>query len=286
MSLPTVLRTDADLNMGDSWPEPITRSFCLVTAADDRLETILRLAPEADLIHTCYAPITAEVIAAATRLRGIVKYGAGTDSIDLEAATARGIPVVHCPDYGADTVADHALEAHQRLEEECGRAVQNLLTGKLPPNVKNGAALRAQGTLAASWETGPSHLGQQPDSQVESGTELRESTASLAFEMREKTAGGQQRDATWLAVEGDVNRTPQRSQWQESHNEEATRQWLERDSKAFLHQSLSTPCLTSLAACEGIYLVDEQGRVTYDDGGFMPMQPSAERSRGAIGKTV
>lgn len=40
---------------------------------------------------------------------GIVRYGVGVDTIDLEAARRRGIKVANVPDYGADIeVADHA----------------------------------------------------------------------------------------------------------------------------------------------------------------------------------
>lgn len=49
---------------------------------------------------------------AISRLReggGIVRYGVGIDTIDLEAAKQRGIKVANIPDYGADIeVADHA----------------------------------------------------------------------------------------------------------------------------------------------------------------------------------
>ncbi len=109
MPQPILLRTDAELNMGGSWPESFAQSIRVVTAPDDKQETLVRLAPQADLIFTCYAPITDDVIASAPHLRGIVKYGVGTDSIDLDSATAHGIPVVHCPDYGTDSVADHAF---------------------------------------------------------------------------------------------------------------------------------------------------------------------------------
>ena len=106
---PTILRTDAELNMGASVMGRLAELADIVTADDDHPDTITRLAQKADLIYTCYAPITAEAIAAATNLRGIVKYGVGVDSIDLEAATARGVPVAHCPHYGTDTVADQAF---------------------------------------------------------------------------------------------------------------------------------------------------------------------------------
>jgi D-3-phosphoglycerate dehydrogenase len=57
----------------------------------------------------CYTPITARVIAAAPRLKGIVKYGVGIDAIDIEAAKARAIPVVNVPEYAEETVAEGAM---------------------------------------------------------------------------------------------------------------------------------------------------------------------------------
>lgn len=71
-----------------------------------------RLAEEvadADLLLMCYTPVTARVIAAATRLKAIVKYGVGIDAIDIPAATARGIPVVNIPEYAEETVAEGAF---------------------------------------------------------------------------------------------------------------------------------------------------------------------------------
>ena len=62
------------------------------------------------------------------------------------------------------------------------------------------------------------------------------------------------------ASEGDVNVSPLRDAWQRSHAGADTRALLDRDSKAFLHQSLSTPCLSALAESEGIWLTDTEGR--------------------------
>jgi D-3-phosphoglycerate dehydrogenase len=57
----------------------------------------------------CYTPVTARVIEAAPKLKGIVKYGVGIDAIDIVAARARRIPVVNVPEYAEETVAEGAF---------------------------------------------------------------------------------------------------------------------------------------------------------------------------------
>ncbi len=60
--------------------------------------------------------------------------------------------------------------------------------------------------------------------------------------------------------EGDINSTPRRAQWQTEHLDATTRALLARDSAAFLHQSVSTPCLDAIAKAEGIWIEDLAGR--------------------------
>jgi len=60
--------------------------------------------------------------------------------------------------------------------------------------------------------------------------------------------------------EGDVNVSPRRSRWQAEHLDAATRALLERDSRAFLHQSVSTPCLNGIRKAQGIWIEDLAGR--------------------------
>jgi 4-aminobutyrate aminotransferase len=60
--------------------------------------------------------------------------------------------------------------------------------------------------------------------------------------------------------EGDVNLSPRRAQWQREQLDAATFALLARDSAAFLHQSVSTPCLSAIAKAEGIYIQDMAGR--------------------------
>lgn len=74
--------------------------------AEDDLALAVR---DADLILMCYTPITARVIEAAPKLKGIVKYGVGIDAIDIAAARGRGIPVVNVPEYAEETVAEGAF---------------------------------------------------------------------------------------------------------------------------------------------------------------------------------
>jgi D-3-phosphoglycerate dehydrogenase len=76
------------------------------TVSEDELAAEVR---DADLLLMCYTPITGKVIKAAERLKGIVKYGVGIDAIDIDAAKARGIPVVNVPEYAEETVAEGAF---------------------------------------------------------------------------------------------------------------------------------------------------------------------------------
>ncbi|HCE3200937.1 TPA: aspartate aminotransferase family protein [Vibrio parahaemolyticus] len=61
---------------------------------------------------------------------------------------------------------------------------------------------------------------------------------------------------THFRSEGDVNTTPARQAWNASMDDERTQVLLKRDSEVFLHQAMSTPCLDTLDAAEGIYIQD------------------------------
>ncbi len=51
----------------------------------------------------------ASIEALAPSVRVIGRAGIGLDAIDLDAAAARGVGVVHVPDYATEEVATHAL---------------------------------------------------------------------------------------------------------------------------------------------------------------------------------
>lgn len=60
--------------------------------------------------------------------------------------------------------------------------------------------------------------------------------------------------------EGDVNSTSRRQAWADRNHDAGTRQALQEDADCFLHQSVSTPCLSTIARAEGAYIEDTQGR--------------------------
>ncbi|HCH0915425.1 TPA: aspartate aminotransferase family protein [Vibrio parahaemolyticus] len=64
--------------------------------------------------------------------------------------------------------------------------------------------------------------------------------------------------------EGDVNTTSARQAWNASMDDERTQALLKRDSEVFLHQAMSTPCLDTLEAAEGIYIQDSTGKKYMD----------------------
>jgi D-3-phosphoglycerate dehydrogenase len=104
------VRTDRELECPDIDAGLRARGVELVTLAEGIGEdALIEAVREADLLLMCYTPVTARVIEAAPKLKGIVKYGVGIDAIDIAAAMARGIPVVNVPEYAEETVAEGAF---------------------------------------------------------------------------------------------------------------------------------------------------------------------------------
>jgi D-3-phosphoglycerate dehydrogenase len=66
-------------------------------------------AREADALYAKGRRITKRMIGGLDRCRIIALGSVGVDSVDVEAATAKGIPVTNCPDTFIDEVADHAM---------------------------------------------------------------------------------------------------------------------------------------------------------------------------------
>jgi D-3-phosphoglycerate dehydrogenase len=72
-------------------------------------DEVLEVSRGADGIMNTYVQMTRRVIEGLERCKAIVRYGIGFDTIDLEAATEKGIAVMNVPTYCVDEVADHTL---------------------------------------------------------------------------------------------------------------------------------------------------------------------------------
>src|SRR3989338_10728165 len=83
----------------------------LVPEVKERMseEELLPLIIDADGILCGDDRITEKVLQAAPKLKVIVKWGTGIDSIDKEAAAKRGIPVRNTPNAFTEPVADTVL---------------------------------------------------------------------------------------------------------------------------------------------------------------------------------
>ncbi len=81
----------------------------LIVAETGDEPELIKLAPKADAILTCWKPVTPKVIDTARKCRIITRYGVGLDNIAVDHATRLGIPVTNSPTYCLDEVAEHAI---------------------------------------------------------------------------------------------------------------------------------------------------------------------------------
>lgn len=72
-------------------------------------EEVIANAKGADGLAVQYAKVTAEVFDALPSVRAVARFGVGVDTIDVPAATERGVIVCNVPDYSTEAVSDHAI---------------------------------------------------------------------------------------------------------------------------------------------------------------------------------
>ena len=82
------------------------------------------------LIIRSGAKVTADVLAAADKLRGIARAGVGVDNVDVPEATARGVLVMNTPDGNTISTAELALSLMLALSRKLAPANASLLSGK------------------------------------------------------------------------------------------------------------------------------------------------------------
>ncbi|MEM8632791.1 MAG: aspartate aminotransferase family protein [Pseudomonadota bacterium] len=65
-------------------------------------------------------------------------------------------------------------------------------------------------------------------------------------------------------TEGEANTSQARADWSAREGDDATRTLLRRDADAFLHQALSSPCVSTITRADGIWIQDTAGRLYMD----------------------
>lgn len=108
--MPLVVITDCD--HGNIRPEEAVLQAAGVPYRlyqGQREDEVIAHGVDADVLILQYARITSRVMDALPKVRALVRYGVGYDTIDVDAATARGILVCNVPDYCVEEVSDHAL---------------------------------------------------------------------------------------------------------------------------------------------------------------------------------
>jgi len=82
----------------------------------------IEAARNADAVYAKGMKFTSQVINALDKCKVISLGSVGVDTVDVAAATAKGIPVTNCPDTFIEEVADHAmmllLASHRRALEQ------------------------------------------------------------------------------------------------------------------------------------------------------------------------
>jgi D-3-phosphoglycerate dehydrogenase len=86
---------------------PIGAEIVEVAAKSD--EEFAAAARDADALYAKGRPITKRIIDGLERCKVITLGSVGVDSVDVAAATAKGIPVTNVPDTFIEEVADHAM---------------------------------------------------------------------------------------------------------------------------------------------------------------------------------
>jgi len=87
--------------------DPIGAEIVEIDAKSDA--DFAKAAKDADALYAKGRPITKAIIDGFERCRIIALGSVGVDSVDMAAATARGIPVTNVPDTFIEEVADHAM---------------------------------------------------------------------------------------------------------------------------------------------------------------------------------
>jgi D-3-phosphoglycerate dehydrogenase len=102
-------------------------------------EELLAALPGARVVMmTPFALLDAGALALAPGCEAVVRYGVGYDNVDVEAATAAGIPVANVPDASTEEVALHAVAMALALLRRLPEADARIRAGEWGPSFMDG----------------------------------------------------------------------------------------------------------------------------------------------------
>src|SRR5688572_12154837 len=88
----------------------LEREARVVLCTEETEAAFLKVAAEADgILFRAKPRCTESLMAACPKLKVVGRHGVGLDTVDIPAATRRGVAVVHAPGSNSQAVAEHAL---------------------------------------------------------------------------------------------------------------------------------------------------------------------------------
>ena len=88
----------------------LEREARVVLCTEETEAAFLKVAAEADgILFRAKPRCTDSLMAACPKLKVVGRHGVGLDTVDIPAATRRGVAVVHAPGSNSQAVAEHAL---------------------------------------------------------------------------------------------------------------------------------------------------------------------------------
>jgi D-3-phosphoglycerate dehydrogenase len=138
--------------------DKISASGLAPLTGDDRFEVVLASGWDAEQLHEAMArahglivrsatKVTRELLAVSPNLRVVGRAGVGVDNIDLEVATAAGIPVINAPEGNTVSAAELAMALILAVARKVASADNSVRSGEWARSRFSGMEIRGK-TLA------------------------------------------------------------------------------------------------------------------------------------------
>lgn len=123
----------------------------VIVALDTGQDTLRRCAADCDVV-VVRAQLPDDIFAAAPRLIGAVRHGAGVDMIPIASATEHGVLVANLPGVNSNAVAEHVLRSMLQLARQAAPMAAQL-------QARTAGWWRARALADAGFELGGRTLG-------------------------------------------------------------------------------------------------------------------------------